>query len=631
MLHFIRDKAKGWVAWFIVGLISIPFALWGVNSYMTGASDTVVAVVNGHEISQPQLQQAIQQYRDQMRNTMGDEFDPQIFEGNTIRALILDDLIEQRLLFDTANELGQRVPDSQIAQYIRSTPVFQIEGQFDSEQYGMALSRAGFTQTGYESQLRSDLLNAQLIQHIERGALSSETEIDRLLGLENQQRELGYGVVAVQDFLSEVDVSRETASEYYTANIQSYTVPEQVSVEYLRLSTDSIMDEIEVDEPTLIQFYADNRQQFVGVEQRRASHILIEGDDDAALEEAQQVAEKLKAGEDFANLAVEYSDDTGSASEGGDLGYIQLEVMEPTFEDALFSLEIEEVSEPIKTEFGYHLILLTEIDEAQGKSFEEARDEVEAAFREQTAATQFYDQADKLANLTYENPENLDVAAEEMGLEIQTTALFTRDGNRQGIANESQIIEAAFSDDVLNQDLNSTIIELSENDYVVLRKNNYKAAEAVAFDSVADALVEQLSFKQASDLATISGESLSTQLNAGESPESIFSDNKWTEPQFYSRGSEDVSEQILRHGFAMPRHEEVTYSGFTAENGNYIVVGLFTIEDGNLAETPDGMREGLRAELTRLNANADLSAFIASLRADADIRILDESLADSPS
>lgn len=627
MLHFIRDKAKGWVAWLIVGLISIPFALWGVNSYMTGPSDAVVAKVNGHEITQAQLQQAVQQYRDQMRNTMGDQFDPQMFEGDAIRVIILEDLIEQRLLFDTAGELGQRVPDQQVAQFIRSTPAFQIDDRFDQQQYAMVLARAGFTPTGYESQLRSDLLNAQLTQHIERSAVASEKEVMRLMQLENQQREIGYGVIAVNDFINEVDITEEHAREFYDANIAAYTVPEQVSIEYLRLSVDEMADNIDVSEADLVQFYADNRQQFLGAEQRRASHILIEGDDQAAVAKAEEIAEKLQAGEDFAALAAEYSDDTGSANEGGDLGYIQLDVMEPAFENVLFSLEVGHFSEPVKTDFGYHLILVTDIQEAEGQSFEQARDEVETQYREQTALTRFYDLADQLANLTFENPENLDVAAEALGLEIQTTSLFTRDGTSQGLTSDNRVVEAAFQDDVLNQELNSPLVELSENDFVVLRKNSYKAAEPVGFAAVKEAIMQQLRFQQASDLAVIAGESRLSQLNAGDAPETVFSESQWQAPARYARGSEEVSEQVLRHAFTMPRTESVSFSGFTAENGNYIVVGLYGIEDGEIADIEADMWDGLRAELVRLNANTELNAFIASLRANAKIRIMDERLA----
>ena len=377
MLHYIREKAQGWVAWFIVGLISIPFALWGLDSYLTGEGDVVVATVNGDNINQSDLQRSLQQYRDQMRSTLGDDFDPAMFQGSAVRLAIIDDLIEQRLLLDAAVELGQRVPDGQIAQFIRSTEAFQVDGQFDIEQYQMVLGRAGFTPSAYEAQLRNDLLTQQLIQYVERSALASDFEVQRLLRLENQQREIAYGVLPVSRYRDSVELDENAARDYYQANQAAYTAPEQVSVNYLRLSADTLAAAVEVDDDKLKAFYADNRQQFVGPEQRRASHILIEGDDAAAKAKIDDLAQQLKDGADFAELAQEHSDDSGSSEAGGDLGFFQRDVMDPAFEEAVFALEVGEVSEPVKTEFGYHLIKLTEIDAPAGADFAEARDEIE--------------------------------------------------------------------------------------------------------------------------------------------------------------------------------------------------------------------------------------------------------------
>lgn len=630
MLHFIREKAKGWVAWLIVGLISIPFALWGLDSYLTGENDVVIATVNGDNINQSDLQRAFQQYRDQMRNTMGDDFDPQMFQGNAIRLAIVDDLIEQGLLLDAANELGQRIPDAQIAQFIRSTEAFQVDGQFDIEQYQMVLGQAGFTPSAYESQLRNDLLSQQLTQYIERSAFASKHEVQRLLRLENQQREIAYGVLSINRYLEDVELPADAAREYYESNQAAYTAPEQVSVSYIRLSAETLAAAIEVDDDKLKAFYADNREQFVGPEQRRASHILIEGDDAEAKAKIDDLAQQLKDGADFAELAKAHSQDPGSSEAGGDLGFFQRDVMDPAFEEAVFSLEVGEISEPVQTEFGYHLIKLTEIDAPAGDDFADARDQIEQQYRRQQARQQFFDMADQLANLTYENPESLDIAAEALSLPIETTDLFTRDGGSEGITTEPKVIEAAFSDDVVNQDLNSPALELAETDLVVIRKNQYIPEKPLSFESVGPAIEEQLRYEAAVDKARTDGEAKMAEIKKGTAAETVFEQSQWQPAAFYSRDSDEISAQVLDHAFAMPRSQQQAVSGFTAENGNYIVVVLSAVKDGADSDATDDQKQALTSNLTRLNASSELTAFIASLREAADIEIFEDRISRTP-
>ncbi|MDT8311979.1 MAG: SurA N-terminal domain-containing protein [Methylophaga sp.] len=630
MLHFIREKAQGWVAWLIVGLISIPFALWGLDSYLTGGNDVVVATVNGDNVSQSDLQRSLQQYRDQMRSTLGDDFDPEMFQGSAIRLAIIDDLIEQRLILNAARELGQRIPDGQIAQFIRGTEAFQMDGQFDMDQYQMVLGRAGFTPSAYEAQLRNDLLSQQLTQYIERSALAVNHEVQRLLRLENQQRQIAYGVLSINSYLQEVTLDDNAAQEYYQANQAAYTAPEQISVRYIRLSADKLAAAIEVDDNELKAFYADNREQFVGPEQRRASHILIEGDDAEAKAKIDDLAQQLKDGADFAELAKLHSADTGSSDNGGDLGFFQRDVMDPAFEEAVFSLEVDEISEPVQTEFGYHLIKLTEIDTPAGADFADAREQIEQQYRRQMARQQFFDLADQLANLTYENPESLDVAAEALSLPIEKTGLFTRNGGGEGVSAEPKVIEAAFSDDVLNKDLNSPALELAETDLLVIRKDEYIPAKPLSFESVGPAIEEQLRYEAAMEKAQADGQTKIAEINDGAAAATVFDESQWQPAKFYSRDSDAISEQVLQHAFAMPRSQQQSVSGFIAENGNYIVVVLSDIKDGVDSDASDDQKQALTANLARLNANSEIEAFIASLRETADIEIFEDRIARTP-
>lgn len=627
MLHFIRDRAQGWIAWFIVGLISIPFALWGVNSYVTGPSDTVVAKVNGDEITRSELLQAVQRYREQMRQMMGEEFNPEMFDNAEIRYAVIDDLIEQRLIRSATDKLGQRISDRQIAQFIQQTPAFQRDGRFDSEQYQMVLARAGFTPAYYEATLRNDLLGQQLIQNVEGSTIVSQVEVERLLKLENQQREIAYGVVKLEDFLEQTEVEESDVRDFYNANQSSYTTPEQVSLDYLELSLETISSQIEASDEQLQQYFIDNKVQFVGPELRTASHILI-NDNDEAEQILAEIQTKLDEGESFAELAKTYSIDVGSAPSGGDLGPIQRDVMEPTFEAAVFALEnVGDISEPVKTEFGYHIIQLTDIDQSSNVEFADVRDEVALQYRRQQAERQFYDKAEELANLTYENPETLDVAAETLSLEIKTSGTFTRSGG-SGIAENKAVVQAAFSDDVLNQELNSQVIELSDTRLVVVRKNSHIAATLLPFDSVAPAISEQIRYQRASDLAYIQGESRLQELKAGTTGEEVFPE-AWQAAAFYGRDSQQISAQILNQAFTLPNTSSTQYAGFTADNGNYVVVAVSDVKQGDIDNIEPEVRDGLVSNLNRLNGRAEMAAFINTLRSEAKITIYESRVTSS--
>ena len=627
MLHFIRDRAQGWIAWFIVGLISIPFALWGVNSYVSGPTDTIVAEVKGEEITQTALLEAVQRYRDQMRQMMGEEFNPEMFDNAEIRYVVLDDLIDQQLIRSAADELGLRISDRQIAQFIQQTPAFQRDGTFDSEQYQMVLARAGFTPTSYEASLRDDLLGQQLIQSVEGSTLVSEVEVERLLKLENQQREIAFGVVKLEDFLDGTEVDEADVRGFFDANQSSFTSPEQISLDYLELSLDDISTQVEVSEEQLQQYYVDNKAQFVGPEQRRASHILIE-DNEESEQILAEIQTKLEEGQRFEDLAETYSIDVGSAASGGDLGAIQRDVMEPAFEEAVFALEnVGDISEPVKTEFGYHIIQLTDIDQSSNVEFADVKEKVEQQYKRQQAERQFYDKAEELANLTYENPETLDIAAETLGLDIKTSGKFTRSGG-SGIAENQEVVKAAFSDDVLNQELNSQVLELSDTRLVVVRKNSHVDATLLPFDSVAPAITEQLRYQRASDLAYIQGESRLQELKSGASATQVFPDT-WQPSTYYGRDSQDISAQILDQAFRLPNAESTQYAGFTADNGNYVVIAVSDVKQGSVEDVEPEMRDGLVSNLTRLNGRVEMAAFLNTLRSEADIEIYESRVTSS--
>ena len=622
MLHFIRERAQGWVAWFIVGLITIPFALWGVNSYITGPSDIVVASVNGEPIKQAEFQRSLKQYRERMREMMGDDFEPSLFDNEMTKQNVLNGLIEQKLLFSTNKSLGQYVSDGYINMAIQQTKAFQVEGKFDTERYKMLLARAGFSPTSYENQLRTDLMIKELGNSIKKTAITTKYDVDNLLRIEKQKREIAYGVIDASPIAAGIVISEEEAEAFYKKQKSQYTTPERVSIDYIELSVEELASTLDVSETVMEQFYTDNKGQFMSPEQRQASHILIEGDSKEAIKILTAVEYRLSQGEDFSSVAKELSQDPGSAQEGGDLGSFQRGIMEPAFENAVFSLDnVNDVSSIIKTDSGHHLVKLTGIVNSVGKDFSAVRKEIENNIRGQEAEQLFFEQAEKLAELSYENPDSLVLASEELALKIKTSKLFTREGG-EGITADKNVVNIAFTDEVLLEGLNSTVIELTDSHMVVLHRNEHVLSGQLPFDVVSDDIKLKLKAQSAKNKATEVGEKLLEKVEDGTDVKSLFSKYEWHETVLIERSENTIDREILDEVYGMEKpNENSIYHGFTDRNGNYVLIRLTAVIEGGLDDASKEDRDGLSSYLVQHYGDSELRAFIESLKAESDIEI----------
>ena len=622
MLHFIRERAQGWVAWFIVGLITIPFALWGVNSYITGPSDIVVASVNGEPIKQAEFQRSLKQYRERMREMMGDDFEPSLFDNEITKQNVLNGLIEQKLLFSTNKSLGQYVSDGYINMAIQQTKAFQVEGKFDTERYKMLLARAGFSPTSYENQLRTDLMIKELGNSIKKTATTTKYDVDNLLRIEKQKREIAYGVIDASPIAASIVISEEEAEAFYKKQKSQYTTPERVSIDYIELSVEELASTLDVSETVMEQFYTDNKGQFMSPEQRQASHILIEGDSKEAIKILTAVEYRLSQGEDFSSVAKELSQDPGSAQEGGDLGSFQRGIMEPAFENAVFSLDnVNDVSSIIKTDSGHHLVKLTGIVNSVGKDFSAVRKEIENNIRGQEAEQLFFEQAEKLAELSYENPDSLVLASEELALKIKTSKLFTREGG-EGITADKNVVNIAFTDEVLLEGLNSTVIELTDSHMVVLHRNEHVLSGQLPFDVVSDDIKLKLKAQSAKNKATEVGEKLLEKVEDGTDVKSLFSKYEWHETLLIERSENTIDREILDEVYGMEKpNENSIYHGFTDRNGNYVLIRLTAVIEGGLDDASKEDRDGLSSYLVQHYGDSELRAFIESLKAESDIEI----------
>lgn len=561
MLQFIRDRAQGWIAWVIVGLIIIPFALWGLNEYVGGGTEIAAAEVNGQNISQRQLQETYYRQRQRLQEMFGDQLPEELFSESAMKQQLLQQLIEDELLLQSSFSSKMRIGDQQLVGLIRSIDAFKENSQFSNELYERVLRTQGMQPATFEYKVRRDLMLQQYKAGIQDSEFATAAETKLIADLNQQQRQIDYITVPVSNFESSISISDEEVISYYEANQSRFRTPEMVKVSYIELKQKEIASEIDVDETLLKERYESQIINYKTPEERRARHILITDDDDAkAKQDADALLAKLKSGDSFEELAKSLSQDPGSAAQGGDLGFFGLGLMDPAFENAAYKLKIGELSPVVKSEFGYHIIKLEEIRGGETKSFADVKSEILAEVQQESSEQRFYDQAESLANLTYEQPDTLQVAAEQLNLAIQNSSFFGQSGG-QGIAKNSKFSQAAFSEDVLQRGNNSEVIELSKTHFVVLRLDEHQPEGVKPLDSVNTVINNMLLKEKAEADAKAYASTLLENIKGGEQVSSLAEQEKlkWSEATI-KRDSKDVDPVIVSAAFKMahPESDEST-------------------------------------------------------------------------
>lgn len=625
MLQFIRDRAQGWFAWVIVGFITVPFALWGVNEYLGGGTEVPAATVNDVSISKAEVETAYYRQRERLQQILGENFNPAMFPEERIREQVLDELIRRELLVQAALEAGMQISDMHLAQAVRGFSEFQSNGEFDPALYKELLARQGMSPAYFESRLYRDLLIQQYLGAVTKTAFVTPYVRDRYLSLSNQTRDVGYMPIPAERFADEVSVSDEEIETYYQANGSSFMVPERVRIAAIELDVDAMASTIEVSEEDARIQYDSQSANYRTPEERRASHILIglDNGETEALEKAEQVLQELQQGASFAELAEKYSDDPGSANNGGDLGYFGRGMMDENFEDAVFSLEMDAISEPVRSAFGYHIIRLDGIRGGEAKPFDEIKDSIISDIRRDKAEQIFYDKADQLANLAYEHPDSLEPAAEALGLSVTISEPFSRTGGTDALTANPKVTDAAFSEEVLLQGVNSDVIDLGTSHIAVIRVHEHLPSEKRPLSEVKPQIVEQLKRRKQIEYAKVLAAEVIEELESGSDPEAIAKQKalNWQRQESMSRVASDVPRAIADAVFAMPRPQAgkvFSHSTVAAGNGEQWVLLLYGVD-----ESADGFADGEKreAEKALLDIGRE-SMFVAveeNLRGDADI------------
>ncbi len=648
MLQHIREKAQGWIAFAIVAMLIIGLTTVVWDGFFRPDPDVPVARVNGEKISSNQFQRALAQERNLQQQRIAElqrvfsDIDVSQFlpEENELKQNVLRRLEEESLILQKAQDVGYRVSDALLAQRVQSYDIFQSNGQFDSDLYKQRLAQNGMSPGMFEDMLRRDVILQQYRMSLVSTSWSTEQERNALLKLQEQRRDMGFLIIPAKKYLEQVNVTDEQARSYYDSNAARFSTEEKVSIQYLELNIADLAKDVDIDEERLQEQYEDRQSDFGVAEERRTRQIMIEVAGDAneeALTTAQQKTESIRQqiadGTSFETLAREHSDDIGSANDGGDLGYMTHSMMmdlDPAFADAAFALAKGEVSEPVKSAYGFHLIKVDEIKAGQVKSFDEVRAQLEQEYRRHQAEDRFFEQGEVLANLTFENPDTLEIAAQELGLKIKTSPLFTRDIGAD-ISTNKDVRSTAFSEEVLLEGNNSQPLELGDDRVVVIRVSEHQESAIRPFEEVQQRIIEKLRQEQAQAKAEDEGNEILALLAENADIESIAKEREleWSHPDPIKRNALEIDQAVVQKAFRIPAPDDnqPSFDGLTIDSGDFSVVGVFSIVDGDAAETAqESQVEQIKTQRERYYGTNELMGAMHDMRLTAEIQEYPENL-----
>jgi peptidyl-prolyl cis-trans isomerase D len=635
MLLAIRERIMGFLGWVILGILFVAFAFFGLNSYLQDDVSSFAAVVNGEEISQREYQRAYEQLRRRMEQQLGESFDPAMLDENMLRAGSLQQLINQKLLIQAADAEGFSASNEQIASSINAVDAFKEDGVFSKNKYEQVLGYQGVSPAGFEQSLKQDITANQFTVGVSATAAAPADNLAQAYVLEGQQRRFKYLVLPLSGFTENVTVSDEDIQSYYETNADAFMTPERVRAQYLELDVATLDTGVEISDEALQVLYDEQAEKYVTPEERHARHILVrlapDADEEtttAALNKANDIVARLDKGEDFAILAKELSDDTGSAANGGDLGSFGRGLMTPEFEKAAFELQSGEVSKPVKSPFGIHIIELIEITPEMATPLEEVREELTARLLSTERADLFYEQAEVLSNTAFEQPDTLQGAAEELGLAIQETDWVSMaDGS--GIAQHAKVREALFSEDVMDNGNNSAAIEIGPDHVVVIRVLERQEAAQKPLETVKAQIRQILVVENGRAQAEAKGQqyladlrSSATDLDTIATAESL----QVLATENITRNAVEPAADIVITAFAAaePSADKPVHAGAMTATGDYVIIALEEIIAGDYSRLPPAVQEQLWGNLNKLQGVAEMAAVMNTLKAQASIDVPDQ-------
>ncbi|MCG2577503.1 SurA N-terminal domain-containing protein [Dechloromonas sp. XY25] len=618
MFDAVRNNKR--IVQAFLALITLPFAFFGVDSYMrnSGAGNDV-AVIGDLKITQQQFQQTLREQTERLRTQMGAQFDPKMLDNPEARKAILDDLINQRLLLVEAGKSRMFAGDEAVRQMIASVEAFKVDGKFSNERYEMALRGQGMTPQGFEAQLRQDLTMQQLAGALGQSGFVPRTVSDRLLALQTEKREIVEYRLNLDSYLDKVKLADDAAKKFYDENSQQFQTPEMLKAEYVVLSMETIGAQLTVSDAEVKAAYDSRKDRFQQPEERRASHILIAseklGKDKAKAKAEELLAQIHKTPAAFAELAKKNSDDPGSASKGGDLGFFGRGMMVKPFEDSAFALKEGDISGVVESDFGFHIIKLTGIHAAKEKPLAEVRGEIEAELKKTAASRKFAEAAEAFSNTVYEQSDSLAPVAEKFKLTVKQTDWLGRQANpANGVMGNEKVIAALFSGDSIKNKRNTEAVEVAANTLVAARIADYKPTALQPFDGVKVGIETMLKRKEAQVLAAKDGAEKLEALKKGDDKLT------WGAAKTVSRiDYKAVSPVEAQAVFRIETGKLPAYTGVELPGSGYALVKLNKVVAGDKMD--EATRKGMLQQLNTMLAKEEVQSYLAALRSRYKVEI----------
>ncbi|MEF9976879.1 MAG: SurA N-terminal domain-containing protein [Thermomonas sp.] len=655
MLQTLRDKTSGWIATVILGLLIIPFAFFGMESYLSQRVDTYAARIaqppswwasapevwpltylwKTHDIDAQDYRQRLETLRMRMRDEQGDKFDAKAFESVENKRKILDDLIDEQLMRLAAESDGIVVSDAEIRREIQDIPDFQVDGKFDADRYQLLLASQNPPQTPrtFEQTVRDSLQFGLIPSRLARSGFVTDFELDRLMRLLGERRDVGF-VVMPSPPVDTAPVTPAQIQDWYKSHARDYRSPETVRLEYVEVDAGTLPTPV-VDEAALRKRYDEQGAKYSTAEQREVSHILVQvaadasdADKKAAEARAKKLAEQARAaGADFAALARANSDDAGSKAAGGSLGWLTKGGMPGAFDDAAFAMRIGEVRGPVKTDFGWHVIKLDQLRGGTRQPFENVRAQLEKELLEGDRERAFNELSGKLVDAIYKNPNSLEPAAKSLGLVVQTTPAFSRDGG-PGIAADQKVLRAAFSETMVRDGTASDPIELSPTRTVLIRVLEHRPEAALPLSQVGDAVVMAIRADRQRKAAEAAAEALvKAARTSGLPAASTAAMLPMGEANDVRRGSFVPSREVVDAFFRVPRPQDnLIPVDKTEAGGQFIVFAIRAVRDGDIGQVTAEERGQLRQQLSQASGMQAQQAFVRAARGKYNIKIAEDRL-----
>ena len=629
MFDWIHNNRR--FAQVVLAIIFLPFAFVGVDSYFKGSDATApVATVAGQTITQQEFNVALRERQESLQSMSGGRIDPAMLDNPELRLGVAEGLVNQRLLWVQATRANLTATDQQLRAMLEQAPVFQDNGKFSLDLYRQYLKTRGKGELEFEGELRRDLLMRQVDDAYTESAFLPRTVVQRMLKLTETQREVSTFTFAPERFESKATVEGGAAKKYYDSRLDEFRLPEQVRVEYVALTIDSLLPSTTVDPEEVKKSYDDVASKSQVQESRQASHILITADAKAPAEEKQKAKAKVEdllkqiksKPASFADLAKAHSQDPGSAEKGGDLGSFKRGDMVKAFSAAAYDMKVGDIAGPVETEYGYHIIKLTGITEGKLPSFESMRGQLETDLKRQRAGKKFAELAEQFNNAAFEQSDSLKAAADLAKAPLQQSAWFSRNAATDARLSNPKLLQAIFSDEVLKNKRNTEAVEVTPGNLVVARLLEHRPSTVRPFDNVQAEISTKLQRQRATQLAAQEGRAALEKLRQGKDAEVT-----WGEPQMINFSSqikgmnEEVRKQILRADVAkLPG-----YSGVESPSGYTLIRITRVVEPEKLdAEKEKNIAQAMQQAV----GQEQFSAYLASLKLKGDVKIRKEQLVE---